>query len=258
MDAWLYHGHHQTYTEDLIFWEEIALKKGGPILELGCGTGRVSLHLLKKGYRVIGLDNDFNMLTALKQLAKEEKTSQLYILQADITQFYLCDHFPLIIFPCNTYSTLKPIERKITLERINKQLTQDGWLVISMMNPTLLNHLPQVGEPELDTLFNHPIDGYPVQVTSSWNRHDNNVFILNWTYDHLFPDGTSKRTQIITTHYLAAPECYLDDFRNSGYEIVNCLGDFGNHAYSDQSPYLIIIAKHKPKRKSNEYKNKSR
>ena len=67
MDAALYHLHHLGYTEDLNFWLAEAERAGGPILELGCGTGRIMLPLLEKGTRIYGLDNDPHMLDYLKK-----------------------------------------------------------------------------------------------------------------------------------------------------------------------------------------------
>ncbi len=54
-----------SYEADLPLWEELAERCGGPVLELGCGTGRVALHLARRGHRVIGLDRDPELLAAL-------------------------------------------------------------------------------------------------------------------------------------------------------------------------------------------------
>ncbi len=53
-----YHAQHQNYLEDLPFWLGLAATQGSPILELGCGSGRVLLPLALAGHRVLGIDND--------------------------------------------------------------------------------------------------------------------------------------------------------------------------------------------------------
>jgi SAM-dependent methyltransferase len=55
-----------AYDADLALWEELAAAAGGPILELGCGTGRVSLHLARRGHEVIGLDRDLELIASLR------------------------------------------------------------------------------------------------------------------------------------------------------------------------------------------------
>jgi len=53
------------FTEDLDYWLELADEAGDPILELGCGTGRVLLNLARRGHAVTGLDNSPEMLARL-------------------------------------------------------------------------------------------------------------------------------------------------------------------------------------------------
>ena len=60
-----------AYGADLRLWEELAERSGGPVLELGCGTGRVALHLARRGYRVYGLDRDADLLEAMRDRAAD-------------------------------------------------------------------------------------------------------------------------------------------------------------------------------------------
>jgi SAM-dependent methyltransferase len=60
-----------SYEADLSLWEELAERRGGPILDLGCGTGRVALHLARRGHLVYGLDHDPELLAALAARASD-------------------------------------------------------------------------------------------------------------------------------------------------------------------------------------------
>jgi SAM-dependent methyltransferase len=54
-----------SYTADLPLWEELAAQRGGPVLDLGCGTGRVMSHLVRRGHEVLGLDLDPRLIATL-------------------------------------------------------------------------------------------------------------------------------------------------------------------------------------------------
>lgn len=56
-----------AYSADLALWEELAEAAGGPVLDLGCGTGRVALHLARRGHETIGLDLEPELIAALSE-----------------------------------------------------------------------------------------------------------------------------------------------------------------------------------------------
>src|ERR687897_3429208 len=58
-----------TYSADLPLWEELAEEHGGPVLELGCGTGRVALHLARRGHEVLGIDSEGELVEPLNARA---------------------------------------------------------------------------------------------------------------------------------------------------------------------------------------------
>ena len=101
----LFHTHHQSYREDIPFWMEMAARQGSPILELGCGTGRILIPIAQEGYQVYGLDKDFSMLKLLKKNPLINTMRQLDVIQADAAAFHLAIQFALVILPCNTFST---------------------------------------------------------------------------------------------------------------------------------------------------------
>lgn len=59
-----------AYEADLRLWEELADEAGGPVLDLGCGTGRVALHLASRGHRVLGLDSDTGLIDVLAERSR--------------------------------------------------------------------------------------------------------------------------------------------------------------------------------------------
>ena len=59
-----------AYSGDLALWEELAAEADGPVLDLGCGTGRVALHLARRGHPTVGLDVDPELVAALADRAE--------------------------------------------------------------------------------------------------------------------------------------------------------------------------------------------
>jgi SAM-dependent methyltransferase len=70
MSAVIWHdAENGSYSADLPLWEELARAGGGPVLDLGCGTGRVALHLARRGHQTVGLDLDSELIAALAERA---------------------------------------------------------------------------------------------------------------------------------------------------------------------------------------------
>lgn len=85
-------------STDLPLWEELAEGVGGPILELGCGTGRVGLHLAKAGHEVIGVDRHSALVAAFNErAARDQLDAQAMV--ADILTLQLRRAFGLVIAP---------------------------------------------------------------------------------------------------------------------------------------------------------------
>jgi SAM-dependent methyltransferase len=242
----LYHTHHSQESDDLPFWLAWAQKQGNPILELGCGTGRITLPLIEEGFTVFGLDRDALMLAFLQSQLSDLVRKRLALIQADIRHYCLNTRFPLIIFPCNTYSTIAVPDRQMVLNRVRLHLAAKGVFIVSAPNPNLLADLPLKGEPQIETSFTHPKSGNPVQVSGQWQCAED-VVIINWHYDHLFPDGQVERQTLSTEHYLQEVEKVLGDFSRAGLSILAIYGDYDQSEYLEGAPYLIIVAKNNPR-----------
>ena len=240
MQAMLYHAHHNQDLEDLPFWLELAKKQGGPILELGCGTGRITLPLVQAGYHLTGLDMSAEMLAYQQMLASQAGIKSPELVQADMTQFNLNRHFPLVILPCNTYSTLNQDQRKNTLTCVRRHLTSNGMFAASMPNPEWLAELEDEQEIEIETVFLHPETGNPVQASNEWRRHGEQLEIC-WHYDHLLPDGQVERFSQSTSHWLISADVYVEEMNSFGFE-VKTYGDFDFQPFTPEQPFLVFTA----------------
>jgi SAM-dependent methyltransferase len=91
------------YSEDLALWHKLALSHGAPILDIGCGTGRVAIDLARAGHEVIAFDNDPVLVDALIKRAGELPISAFV---ADAREFEVDRPVPLVIVPMQTVQLL--------------------------------------------------------------------------------------------------------------------------------------------------------
>jgi SAM-dependent methyltransferase len=131
-----------AYAADLPFWEELAERQGGPVLELGCGTGRVALHLARRGHEVIGLDRDPDLLAVLRERASDLRHSgvgqksdaPVRALLADARDFELASPASLVLAPTHLLQLLSgPQERAECLRCVAASLRPGGILAAAII-----------------------------------------------------------------------------------------------------------------------------
>jgi SAM-dependent methyltransferase len=241
-DPALYHLHHSHEKEDTFFWNRLAGRYGGPILELGCGTGRILIPLAEAGYSITGLDINFQALVYLKNSLNIVLREQISVFQSNMDRFHLGKDFSLIFLACNTWSTLDSETRLATLNKIANHLNPAGIFATSFPNPAYLEDLPDAGEMEIEETLIHPITGNPVQVMSGWERTENRM-TFRWYYDQLFPDGNVVREKNDTQHFLTSLDEYIAEMKAEKLNPIEVLGDYSFSDYKVTSPYSIIIAR---------------
>jgi SAM-dependent methyltransferase len=87
-----------SYTADLPVWRELAGRAGGPVLDLGAGTGRVTLDLAERGHALIALDSDAELLDELARRA-EVGGLEVTCVRADARSLQEAERFALVIAP---------------------------------------------------------------------------------------------------------------------------------------------------------------
>ena len=133
-------------------WKEQAETYGGPLLELGCGTGRITLALAEQGLDVTGIDNAPAMLARARQKADNGRLTASLV-EGDITDFALDRQFGTIIFPATTLCHILTREAFEGLARsIRLHLKADGALIIDVFVP---NPLILIRDPEGRYPFGH-------------------------------------------------------------------------------------------------------
>jgi SAM-dependent methyltransferase len=112
-----------AYNADLPLWEELADGTGGPVLDLGCGTGRVTLHLARRGHAVLGLDHDADLLGVLTERAVGLPAEAEL---GDAADFEAGPRFGLVLAPMQLLQLLGPAQRSACLRCIASHLRPGG------------------------------------------------------------------------------------------------------------------------------------
>jgi len=135
--AELYDLFYEDFTEDIEMYLGFAARTGGPILEIGSGTGRVALALAEEGHMVVGLElSDAMRVVAQRKADRAQLTDRVEFISGDMRRFKLDQHFGLIIVPLNTFlHNLTLDDQLATLACCKKHLRPGGLLVLDCFNP---------------------------------------------------------------------------------------------------------------------------
>ena len=138
-DDWadIYDAVHADLTHDIDFYVELARASGGPTLELGCGTGRISLAIAQQGIAVTGIDISPRMIEVAQTKAAQRGLAERCVFQSgDMAAVQLAERFPLVIMPFRSFqSMLTPEEQRQALARVRERLAPGGVFVMDTFNP---------------------------------------------------------------------------------------------------------------------------
>ncbi len=128
---------NDDYAADIPFYVEHAKRSGGPVLEIGCGTGRVTLPIARAGIEIVGLDVAPSMLARLHDKAASEGLD-VDMVEADCREFSLNRKFALIICP---FSAMQHLHDRGSveafLERVRAHLAPGAHFIFDVFNPNV-------------------------------------------------------------------------------------------------------------------------
>jgi SAM-dependent methyltransferase len=126
---------HPGLPGEAEFFVGQAVKRGGPVLEIGCGTGRLAIPMALSGLKVTGLDNSAPMLSICEEKAKAVrlKRNRLTPVEADMRAFRLAEKFPLAIMAYRTFMhCLSSTDQLACLKAVRRHLVPGGELLCSL------------------------------------------------------------------------------------------------------------------------------
>ncbi len=244
----LYDLEHAGFTEDIDLYLGLAEVVGDPILELGCGTGRVLAPLAAAGHRITGIDRSGPMLdraSSALQLDAGAGSQRVTLAEGAMTEAERAPGGPfgLVIFSLNGLMHVSTTAgQRAALASARRALDPRGMLVIDVLNPT----------PELLVTF----DGR-VQHEGSWRQSEGTVIDrfsarthesaeqridTDLWYDLTDREGHLRRVRSgFPMRYLGASELALL-LEVSGFVEWKCYGSYDLDPFDDKSDRLIITA----------------
>jgi SAM-dependent methyltransferase len=149
-----YDAQQKDFAVDIPFYLEQSVNYGDPILELACGTGRVSIPIAKSGFDVTGIDISSGMLNSAAVDAAEAG-AKINFIKGDIRNFKIDKKFNLIIFPFNSLAHLLDLESvNGCFQSVREHLLPDGRFILDFMNPDFKYFMR-------DQSVSYPVDTYP-------------------------------------------------------------------------------------------------
>jgi SAM-dependent methyltransferase len=224
--------------DDVAFFRGLAEETGGPVLELGCGTGRVAVPLAAAGFEVVGLDRSPAMLARaqarLDRLTPEVR-GRLRFVEGDFTTTIAGSGFGLVFAAFRVFMAAPDASAQLlALETIRRQLRPDGLLAIDLFDPRLDLLAPaESSEPVDHGTFLNPDTGRPVRVTILGRRNDRVAqrFQQPWLFEELDSLGHSSRSEV---EILTLRWTYRHEMRHllvrAGFEPIAEYSDYARSA----------------------------
>ena len=235
---------------DVGFFVQAARESGGPVLEVGCGTGRVLIPTARAGIEITGLDLSPHMLAVCRerlQAETKEVQTRVHLVEGDMRQFELAQTFQLVTLPFRPFQHLTTIEEQLAcLGCIHRHLAKGGKLILDIFNPKLETLVEKdfgkeiAEEPE----FSLP-DGRRVIRRHSVVSRDvaNQINYVELVHYVTYPDGRKERL------VQAFPMRYLFKFEaehllaRAGFKVERLYADYDKSPYGSKYPgELIFVA----------------
>lgn len=228
-------------AEDVRFYVELAQTLGGPVLEYGAGTGRITLPLARAGFEVAAVDLSRPMLAALEQKLRLESPAvrrRVRVIHADMCTKRFRSRFELVLAPFNTFLHLYThAEALAFLGHVARHLAPSGLFAFdySVPRPADLDRDPNraYGAPP----FRHPVTGAKIRYRERFEYDPLRQLLVVWM-EFLPEDGDPWVIPLGHRQYFPCEMRAL--LERAGFEVVNETGDFAGSRPGPQVDSLVL------------------
>lgn len=238
-----YYSIEDNMCDDIPMYLSFAEKYGAPVLDLGCGAGRVSIALARKGFDVWCLDISKELLDIARKKVKNSFASKTHFVRADMRDFNLSIKFNLAIIANNTFlHLLSEYDQRSALTNIIHHLSEKGILVIDIFNPDQ----KMLGQDAYFFKNNQPIKHEnSLIIVSSYGKTIFDKQMIRVRKRYIEYKNGIKVNEITWSFYLRY--MYKDELEDLlkaiGFKVIKTLGDYLGASWNANSKRIIIIAR---------------
>ena len=232
----------------LPFWLDLARQAGGPLLELGCGTGKIAIPLAEAGFAVTGLDLSEAMLAEARAKTRGRDLPIQWV-YGDMTRFSLDRRFNLILLPSNNLChllSLEEVEGCFGCVRII--FAAGGRFAIDVFVPSLKLLSRDPSYVEVLSEYDDP-DGRGRVVVTATSIYEADTQIKRNITGQRFPDGTEVVGHLDLRMFF--PQELDGLLKYNGFHILRKYGDYGGAEFGKGSSKQLIIAAADPEKNAN-------
>lgn len=232
--------------DDLQLFSRLADEYGDPIFDVGCGTGRVILHLAQEGYQVHGIDDSREMLNRLDTrltIMPHLKEFVSYT-EGDILTYETEQKYKLVLLSYNALMHFHEQETQIQLlHKLRSIIAEDGLLVLDLPNAGEVFATRETDAIIFDREFVEPETGHLVTLQShSYLDRVTQLLHVTWIYDEMTGDGFVKRLRMPhILRYFFYPEVKLL-LERCGFDVVDVFGSTDEDPFEDGCERMVIYA----------------
>ena len=207
-----------SYRADLPLWRELAGARGGPVLDLGCGTGRVALDLAAHGHEVTGVDSDPELVRALTDRAKSRRLA-VKAHAADVRRFDLGGGYPLALAAMQVVQLLGgAVGRGALLACVARHLAPGGLLALALANPFEAVPAAEALPPLPDVL---ELDGWVLSSTPVAVRAEADAVAIERQRQAVSPTGELIEEEVTIRLEAVTPAALAQDALRAGYSALS-------------------------------------
>jgi SAM-dependent methyltransferase len=235
---------------DLPFYVDLATKFGGPVLEIGCGTGRVLLPIARQGIEIHGVDNSLPMLGVLKSHLRQESREvrrNVHLHRGDMRQFRLQKKYPLVIMPFRPLQHMRTVDEQVrALASAAFHLKKDGIFAFDVFFPKFENLPGGIGQEILELEWRDSADAS--RVIRRYFRKDsvdkiNQIFTATFFFRTYLGDKLLKEeTEPFIMSYYTYPHLRAL-FLLAGLEPYEECGSFDRTPLDNSAEQMVFLLK---------------